>query len=53
MDRRDFLSVSSLAGIAALRKKKKKKGKAAAPPTPPPPNRVQVAAGVLDEVSDS
>jgi len=53
MDRRDFLSVSSIAGIAAIRrKKKKKKGKAAAPPPPPPPpNRVQVAAGVLDEVT--
>ncbi len=52
MDRRDFLSLSSIAGISALRrKKKKKKGKAAAPPTPPPPNRVQIAAGVLDEVT--
>ncbi len=51
MDRRDFLSVSSIAGIAAIRRKKKKKGKNAAPPTPPPPNRVQVAAGVLDEVT--
>ncbi len=49
MDRRDFLSVSSLAGIAAIRRKKKKKGKSA-PPPPPPPNRVQVAAGILDEV---
>ncbi len=50
MDRRHFLSASSLTGIASiLRKKKKKKGKTA-PPSPPPPNRVQVAAGVLDEV---
>jgi amidase len=52
MDRRDFLSVSSIPGMAAiLRKKKKKKGKAAAPPMQTAPNRVQVAAGVLDEVS--
>ena len=54
MDRRHFLSVSSLTGIASIlrkKQKKKKKGKAAAPPQPPPPNRVQVAAGVLDEVS--
>ncbi len=55
MDRRDFLSVSSIAGIASIlrKKKKKKKGKTAvAQPAPPPqPNRVQVAAGVLDEVS--
>jgi len=52
MDRRDFLSISSITGIAAIRrKKKKKKGKNAAPPAPPPPNRVQVAAGVLDEVT--
>ena len=51
MDRRDFLSVSSIAGLAAIRRKKKtKKGKTAAPTQPPPPNRVQVAAGVLDEV---
>ena len=51
MDRRDFLSVSSIAGLAAIRRKKKtKKAKTAAPAQPPPPNRVQVAAGVLDEV---
>jgi amidase len=50
MDRRDFLSVSSIAGLAAIRRKKKKKGKTAAPTQPPPPNRVQIAAGVLDEV---
>ena len=48
MDRRDFLSLSSLAGIAAARRKKKKKK--TAPPPPPPPNRVQIAAGELDEV---
>ncbi len=48
MDRREFFSASTIAGIAAARKKKKKKQ--AAPPPPPPPNRVQVAAGVLDEV---
>ncbi len=53
MDRRHFLSLSSVTGMAAIlrRKKKKKKGKNAAPTTPPPPNRVQVAAGVLDEVT--
>jgi len=46
MDRRNFLSVSSLAGIAAARKKKKSK----AQPAAQQPNRVQVAAGVLDEI---
>jgi amidase len=45
MDRRNFLSVSTLAGMAAVRKKKKAQAKAA-----PQPNRVQVAAGVLDEI---
>jgi amidase len=49
MDRRDFLSVSAIAGIAADRRKKKKKSKTA-PPPPPPPNRVQIAAGILDEI---
>jgi amidase len=44
MDRRNFLSVSALAGIAAARKKKKAQTAA------PQPNRVQVAAGVLDEI---
>ncbi len=47
MDRRNFLSVSSLAGIAAARKKKKK---AQTQPAAPAPNRVQVAAGALDEI---
>jgi amidase len=46
MDRRHFLSVSSLAGIAAARKKKK----AQAQPAAQQPNRVQVAAGLLDEI---
>jgi amidase len=45
MDRRNFLSASALAGIAAARKKKKAQAPAAAQP-----NRVQVAAGVLDEI---
>jgi len=49
MDRRQFFSASSFAGIAALSRKKKKKSKAA-PPAEQPPNRVQIAAGVLDEV---
>jgi len=51
MDRRDFLSISSIAGIAAIRRKKKKNKGKTAPTTPPPPNRVQIAAGVLDEVT--
>ena len=46
MDRRNFLSVSALAGMAAARKKKK----AQAQPAAAQPNRVQVAAGVLDEI---
>jgi amidase len=51
MDRRDFLSASSIAGIASiLRKKKKQKGKIL-PSQPLPPNRVQVAAGLLDDIT--
>src|ERR1700728_2786308 len=50
MDRRDFLSASLPATASILGNKKKKKGKQT-PPQPSPPNRVQVAAGVLDEVS--
>jgi amidase len=51
MDRRDFLSVSSITGMAAILRKKKKKKVKSAPPMQVGPNRVQVAAGVLDEVS--
>jgi amidase len=51
MHRRDFLSLSSLAGISAIRHNKKKKKSKTPPPPPPPPNRVQIAAGLLDEIS--
>jgi amidase len=50
MDRRDFLSVSSLSGIAALRRGKKKKKVKAKPVEPRPPSPVQIAAGSLDEI---